>query len=457
MLKNNILKAPIALLLCLALIHCLVVPGYISYAEDEAEKEREYVKIGIAYGSGGVSQAEFSTAYGFTACDISEGSPEPLYELEDGNKLKVTPGLFDVNTAIFPLDSEGGLDEGGSIQYGGKEYRGGFCFFTSSAGSMNVINYVDREEYLYSVLAAEIGASAPKEAQKTQAVAARSFVIASASKHKSEGFSLCNTTHCQVYRGKSEERSSTIEAVDETRDLVLKYEGKVVSGLYSSNSGGYTLNNENMWGGSPVGYLRAVRDEYAPALPWSFYLSFSDLEKKLSDSGNSVGLLQSAEISKRAEGGNVLEMTFRGSAGTKTLSLSRLRSLFGANTLKSAMFTIDSKEISYDENGTALPKSKVLAFILRALGAKKEESIDSGSYVLGAGGRLEQLNHTEGSDYEVLSGKQKITGGNVYFNGLGWGHSVGMSQQSTIEMAKLGWEFRDILEYFYTDITIEEL
>ena len=55
-----------------------------------------------------------------------------------------------------------------------------------------------------------------------------------------------------------------------------------------------------------------------------------------------------------------------------------------------------------------------------------------------------------------LTGLQKITEGPVYFNGLGYGHGVGMPQDSAIEMAKQGFDYEEILEYYYTDIEISE-
>ena len=43
--------------------------------------------------------------------------------------------------------------------------------------------------------------SFPMDALKAQAIAARSYALKTLNKHISEGYNLCDTTHCQVYGG----------------------------------------------------------------------------------------------------------------------------------------------------------------------------------------------------------------------------------------------------------------
>ena len=42
------------------------------------------------------------------------------------------------------------------------------------------------------------------------------------------------------------------------------------------------------------------------------------------------------------------------------------------------------------------------------------------------------------------------------FEGHGWGHRVGMSQWGAYSMAMLGFNYEDILNFYFTDIEIEE-
>ena len=40
------------------------------------------------------------------------------------------------------------------------------------------------------------------------------------------------------------------------------------------------------------------------------------------------------------------------------------------------------------------------------------------------------------------------------FSGSGWGHNVGMSQWGAFAMAEQGYTYRDILNFYYTGITL---
>jgi stage II sporulation protein D len=42
--------------------------------------------------------------------------------------------------------------------------------------------------------------------------------------------------------------------------------------------------------------------------------------------------------------------------------------------------------------------------------------------------------------------------GYVVFTGRGFGHGVGLSQEGAMRMAKLGYNYKDILHYYYNDI-----
>jgi stage II sporulation protein D len=49
-----------------------------------------------------------------------------------------------------------------------------------------------------------------------------------------------------------------------------------------------------------------------------------------------------------------------------------------------------------------------------------------------------------------------VTGGTVYFSGMGYGHGVGMPQTSAREMANQGYGYQDILRYYYTGVDIRQ-
>jgi SpoIID/LytB domain protein len=60
-----------------------------------------------------------------------------------------------------------------------------------------------------------------------------------------------------------------VSAVDQTDGQVVLDAGQTIQAFYMSSSGGYTENNENVWGGTPIDYLRGVCDpgDYTTANP----------------------------------------------------------------------------------------------------------------------------------------------------------------------------------------------
>ncbi|OXS57960.1 hypothetical protein B1A99_15095 [Cohnella sp. CIP 111063] len=123
--------------------------------------------------------------------------------------------------------------------------------------SLAVVNEVDFEQYLYSVVGVEVGQSWPLEAQKAQAVAARTYALFAGT-----GFQIANvvdTTVSQAYYGIGSENPNSTAGVDATAGEVLTYGGKLINAVFSANSGGITADNASeIWGGDQAYYSSAV-------------------------------------------------------------------------------------------------------------------------------------------------------------------------------------------------------
>ncbi len=142
----------------------------------------------------------------------------------------------------------------------GTTYRGSLRVLVNPRGTLNLVNRVDLEEYLYGVVPAEMG---PKrfdaiEALKAQAIAARTYAMAHRGQFESEGYDICPGPKCQAYGGFAVEDPLSTAAVDGTRGLVLAYNGQFADALYVSTCGGVTENVENVFSGGPVPYLVSV-------------------------------------------------------------------------------------------------------------------------------------------------------------------------------------------------------
>lgn len=142
------------------------------------------------------------------------------------------------------------------VRLNGKAYRGKIEVFVNAKGSLTVVNVVPLEEYLLGVVPAELGLP-QLEAQKAQAVAARTYAIANIGAFGTQGFDMVPTVSSQVYKGVSIETKMGTRAVQETRGVVATYKGKPITAYYTSTCGGRTENSENVFDKAEP-YLRGV-------------------------------------------------------------------------------------------------------------------------------------------------------------------------------------------------------
>ncbi len=143
------------------------------------------------------------------------------------------------------------------VRFNDKPYRGRIEVFTNLRGSLTVVNELGLEDYVRGVVANELspGGYPALEAQKAQAIAARTYALKNRGQFMSQGFDILPTTRSQVYRGLSSENPLSTRAVDETRGLVATFAGEPINALYTSTCGGRTEDSENIFN-QPVPYLR---------------------------------------------------------------------------------------------------------------------------------------------------------------------------------------------------------
>ena len=142
------------------------------------------------------------------------------------------------------------------IKLNGKAYRGKIEVFVNARGSLTVVNVVPLEDYLLGVVPSELGL--PQiEAQKAQAIAARTYALANINGYGTQGFDMVPTVYSQVYKGVSIETAMGTRAVRETAGMVATFHGKPIMAYFTSTCGGRTENSENIFDhGEP--YLRGV-------------------------------------------------------------------------------------------------------------------------------------------------------------------------------------------------------
>jgi len=144
--------------------------------------------------------------------------------------------------------------------------------------NLRMINKPPFQEYLAGVVEAESGIKAEFEYYKNQAVICRTYALKTWDKHKAEGFNLCDSVHCQAYKGKVTSNEKIAKAVKKTNDLVIVDQNdKLISALFSANCGGQTNNSEDVWS-SEVYYLRSRKDEYCTDQRQAFWNKTIDVQ-----------------------------------------------------------------------------------------------------------------------------------------------------------------------------------
>lgn len=140
----------------------------------------------------------------------------------------------------------------------------------------NAVREIDLEEYLKGVVPSEIKAgSCPMEAQKAQAIAARTYAMRKMQERSKKAYDVDDTAGDQAYGARPRHKHSDT-AVDATRGQVLQYNGKLIDAVYTHSNGGRTVSALKRWG-TAVPYLVDKPDPF---------------DKSAKVSGHGVGLSQ---------------------------------------------------------------------------------------------------------------------------------------------------------------------
>ncbi len=338
----------------------------------------------------------------------------------------------------------------GVISLAGSHFRGRIEAGTYGAAAVSAVNVIMFEDYLYGVVPMEMSSSWPMEALKAQAVACRSFSVAS------QGFgpsgsvksypTLNDTTQYQSYGGYDKESSRSNKAVYETRNTFVSYKNKVVRTYFYSTSGGATEAPEYLWG-SKVAYLKSVPDIYEnkpEKAPWTYEFSASKVASLVSGYGTNLGIVKRIDILKTSPSGRAVEMRISGTKGSVTLRKGQIRSAFGLPSTKVDVYNPgeDPDFVSAVNNTGNLSRCTLKGkTLISGKGAKTKIS---------------------GSDQVAVTGKNNIKGyslktvksGNFLFVGSGYGHGIGMSQSGARGMAEAGFGYKEILMHYFTGVEV---
>ncbi len=248
-----------------------------------------------------------------------------------------------------------------------------------------VVNVVDLEAYVAGVVSAEINPTWHDEVLKTQAVAARTYVLRKQLENAGQPFDVYADVQDQVYTGLKNVNEAVRDAVDHTRGEVITYDGRPILAAYSSTAAGPTEDAMNVWS-KDLPYLKGVEcpfDQDAPRYQWQAVVPFDTVESRLQKEGYPIGSLATLTLLSMTDAGRVKEVRILHSRGALVVTGQEFRRILGYSTLFSTQFHIEH------------------------------------------------------------------IGKDVVFAGRGAGHGVGLCQWGARTMAGLGYRYRSILRYYY--------
>ena len=320
------------------------------------------------------------------------------------------------------------------------------------AGKVLAINELPVEQYLESVISSEMSATSSPELLKAHAVISRSWLLYQMKKREESVkskeergffsfvkkddellrwydredhtlFDVCADDHCQRYQGITRASSPAVaEAIKATRGQVLMYEGELCDARFSKCCGGQTEEFQYCWENIKKPYLVSVSD------PFCHTNDRRILSQVLNDYDQETPDFYEWQVEYTQE-----ELTELVNRKTK-LDLGEIQDLIPLDRGKSGRI-----------------------WRLQIVGSK-------GSFIIGKELEIRRAlseTHLYSSAFDVEKVKPllNILHPSVKFvlHGHGWGHGVGLCQIGAAVMGEKGYDYDDILLYYYRGAEIKQV
>ena len=215
------------------------------------------------------------------------------------------------------------------------------------------IERIDLDNYIAQVLAGEGQPRAGDAAQQALAITARTFALANRNRHRSEGFDLCDSTHCQVLRTAT---AITRRAAEATSGRVLLHQGQPAFVFYSAWCGGKSELASQVWPGAiDYSYEPALHDDACEDEPgWESEVRAEEIERALRAAGLRGSRLRNLRVLSRNTSGRVARIGIEGFTPSELpgnefrMAVGRVA---GWQSIKSTAFEIDRTSSGYRFRG----------------------------------------------------------------------------------------------------------
>ena len=276
-----------------------------------------------------------------------------------------------------------------NLVFDGVAYDGSFVL-VKFEDKFYLLNFVDLESYVSSVLYGESWPGWPVDINEVFAIMCRTYVVskiieARKSKNKKQ-FDVKATNHHQTYKG-YHEFTNLIEAVENTKSVVVTHNGNPINAMYDCCCGGIiTAHSVGQVNFKHAPYLsRAYACTHckdAKIFNWVADYSAHNLLKIMGPEYKYLKLIKDVQITKYDKAGIVREV--------------------------------------------------------KIIGANNTHAILTGKKVYNL------LKNVKSLLFEVVKKGNKIT-----FKGQGYGHLMGLCQWGARQMVKDGWGYKQVLRFYY--------
>ena len=334
-------------------------------------------------------------------------------------------------------------------------------------GEARAINRLSVEDYLVSVISSEMSATSSLEFLKAHTIISRSWLYAQLERENSvdcaqlgyenEGeiirwyaredhhnFDFCADDHCQRYQGITRALNPNVaRAVEETRDIVLKYDGKVCDARFSKCCGGVTERFSACWENVDYDYLQAFRD-CGDAAP------MPDLT---TEEGARAWIESVPEAFCSTDDRVVLSQILNG-YDRETNDFYRWKVVYTKSELSALVARRSGVDFGVIEELVPVERGASGRIVkLKIIGSKATKVVGKELEIR----RWLSTSHLYSSAFVV--DKEYDSSGNMQFvlKGAGWGHGVGLCQIGAAMMGEKGYTGEQILAFYYPGAVLEKM
>lgn len=428
------------------------------------------------------SDTSFTVTYGSYENPLTEGhsaGEEWVIDTDssyfEGGRVRIAP---DVLTGRVKLKNV-------SRSQGQPAYRGQMELVLTDQGIV-VINEVPLEEYLYSVVPSEMPSSYPAEALKAQAVCARTYAYGHMEHagYPQYGAHVDDSSSYQVYNNILEQESTTTAVKDTYGQLLYTSDGELASTYYYSTSCGVG-SDASVWKTTnppDLPYLKSkhlshgAMTEQVAAMAGGLKLPEDDIGVRMQDEETFAEFITTVNKDDFEAEEGWYRWTYSVDKLDSDYITKRLQDRYDVNS-RLVLTLVDGEYVSRKIGDIGVIKDIYVAqrgpggvaeeLIIKAKnGTYKVISEHNIRYVLNNGtSKVERQDGSKVASTTLLpSGffviATSIKDGNVVgytLSGGGFGHGVGMSQNGARQMARSGFQAKEILLFFYENCVISEI